>query len=55
MCHLGTPCVAKYSEDETYYRAEVVSVHPSPTPGKPPLCGVLFVDYGSAEYIYPDK
>lgn len=37
---VGSPCVAKYSEDEQFYRAEIERVGES-------SCDVVFVDYGN--------
>ena len=41
---LGSACVAKYTEDEQWYRGIITSVDPK-------KCGVHFVDYGNADII----
>ena len=51
----GTPCVCEFSHDESYYRAEVISIHHSSGSGHVPLAGIRFVDYGSFEYVPTDK
>ena len=40
----GSACVARWSEDSVWYRAEVLSVSPS-------FCLVKFVDYGNEEEV----
>ena len=51
----GMACVCRYSQDLRYYRAEVISLHGSSVYGNPPKAGVLFVDYGSCEYVPTDE
>ncbi|XP_036406143.1 tudor domain-containing 6 [Megalops cyprinoides] len=38
--HSGSPCLAQFSEDEQWYRAEVITVNEN-------ILSVLFVDYGN--------
>lgn len=45
-------CIAKYTLDDTWYRAEVVCVEKE---GRQlPRIGVLYVDYGNSEYLNPE-
>ncbi len=45
---LGTFCVARYSEDDEWYRGEVVGMERSSV-------RIKFVDYGNGEWMTPDK
>lgn len=40
----GQACIGQYSEDECFYRAEIIAVRHN-------LAAVLFVDYGSSEWL----
>ena len=41
---VGIPCVAKYSQDEQYYRAEIERVGDQ-------SCDVVFIDYGNSDTV----
>lgn len=52
---IGMACVARYSEDRSFYRAVIVNIQPD-------VCRVTYVDYGNSEdvayndiYEIPDK
>lgn len=41
-------CCARYTEDDTWYRAEVVEVIDR-------YVGVVFIDYGNTEFVMEDR
>jgi len=51
----GTACVAQYSVDGRYYRAEIVCLDCSDNDVGGARAGLRFVDYGSFEYVPHDN
>lgn len=43
-CHLGSLCCAQYSQDEAWYRAEVIQIQDT-------RARVRFIDYGNSEVV----